>query len=192
VATRKRRSTGRRVARAAAKTRRVYRRAAATKTGQLLFPMLFDGVKDAGAVLAGKASTRIAAKALGMESDSILGIAVGGVATILGGLLINNWDPQLRRSFVGGGFAALAEGPISNLGIPYVSESLGDPYGGWDTTMLPGGYASRAELGDDLMRLGGYLTSDPYAEYSDQGGPVDIYGQPLPDPAWDGSYAGMI
>lgn len=57
---------------------------------------------------------------------TLFGSLIEGGAAIAGGILLGMWHPGLGEDFAKGGLAAPLETAVQNMGIPHVSDSLGD------------------------------------------------------------------
>lgn len=60
------------------------------------------------------------------QPGTMFGSIIEGATAIVGGVLLGMWHPGLGEDFAKGGLAAPLETAIQNMGIPHVSDSLGD------------------------------------------------------------------
>lgn len=115
---------------------------------------VMNGAVGAVQTLAGKAGVRIVRGFTPYTAGSAVGTAVEGVAAIgLGMFASRMFGPKIGERVMIGGFQAPIEAFVKQMGIPYVSEALGDDGISYGTYEL-GAYPS------DIPQLGGYVGSD--------------------------------
>lgn len=170
-ATRPARKAVRRTARGAAIA---YRRSGAKGMIDGIFPLAERAVYDAMAVTGGRIGARMVSRVLNLGPQTMLSGVAEGAAGIVMAMVLNRWNPDVARMAAAGALSGAMERTVRSMGIPYISNALGDPYYDigdtpvFDRRWAPGGYADG--VGDDeLLEVAGALA--PGSEY--EGGMYD-------------------
>ncbi len=128
----KRRKTVRRRRRAAAPaktTRRRYRRNPSGVRASLknLPEFAMGAAIGAATSVGGVIAVRKVRGMLGKEPGSVMGSAIEAAAAIAGGLALSHFvNPRVGADFARGGLMAPMMTAVQQLGIPHISDSLGD------------------------------------------------------------------